>query len=269
MGRRVKVLVSLVVWLFDRLRALVSGLLGRPSAGHCVILYYHAVPAVHRNRFGAQLDQLLRLGTPLPAGHEGEIPAGAATFAVTFDDGFVSVVENALPELRARGIPATIFMPTGCFGQPPSWVHNPEAPARRETVMDTGLLRTVAGQPGITIGSHTISHPRLTRLADDEARTELGQSKETLERELGHPVTLFAFPHGMCDERTIAIARQVGYRRVFTVEPELSWKSGDRFVTGRIQVEPDDWPLEFRLKASGAYRWVTGVHALRRGLSGR
>lgn len=49
---------------------------------------------------------------------------------------------------------------------------------------------------GMTIGAHTVSHPILARLSDDEARAEMRQSKQALEDLLGQRVGLFAYPNG-------------------------------------------------------------------------
>jgi len=62
---------------------------------------------------------------------------------VTFDDGFVSVVDNALPELEARRIPMTFFVPTGSWGQRPCWVKDSRAKASAQTVLTPDQVRRV------------------------------------------------------------------------------------------------------------------------------
>ena len=51
-------------------------------------------------------------------------------------------------------------------------------------------------------------------------------------------------------QRSLDLARQVGYTRVFTIEPTMARPAMDQFAVGRVQVDPDDWPMEFRLKAT-------------------
>jgi peptidoglycan/xylan/chitin deacetylase (PgdA/CDA1 family) len=90
----------------------------------CVVLYYHAVRPEERASFGRQMDELLSIGSPIRADRREPLQPGRRYVAVTFDDGFVSVVENALPELRDRRIPCTIFVPTGSLGTRPSWLNS-------------------------------------------------------------------------------------------------------------------------------------------------
>jgi hypothetical protein len=62
-------------------------------------------------------------------------------------------------------------------------------------------------------------------------------------------------------------ARRTGYRRVFTVEPEVIASDSAGFTIGRVGVNPDDWRAEFRLKIAGAYRWRALLHRLHRNSS--
>src|SRR5262249_3105591 len=113
-ARLIKLAVSAAVWAGDSLAKLA---LGRKRPGSAVILYYHAVPAKERQCFAAQMDELLRCAKPIPADLDGPLERGTHHVAVTFDDGFVSVLENALPELQRRKIPAVIFVPSGYLGE--------------------------------------------------------------------------------------------------------------------------------------------------------
>lgn len=49
---------------------------------------------------------------------------------------------------------------------------------------------------GMTIGAHTVSHPILSCVSDEQARAELVQSKKQLEAVIGDEVMLFAYPNG-------------------------------------------------------------------------
>ena len=65
----------------------------------------------------------------------------------------------------------------------------------RDLMLTTGQVRTLA-ESGMTIGAHTISHPILSRVDEQQARTEMTQSKQQLEAITGSTVTLFAYPNG-------------------------------------------------------------------------
>lgn len=81
------------------------------------------------------------------------------------------------------------------------------------------MLRELAGDPLVEIGSHTVSHPRVSVLEPEDARFELARSRERLQEMLNIPVKHFAFPYGRtkdCGPRDFAIARDAGYESVAT-----------------------------------------------------
>jgi peptidoglycan/xylan/chitin deacetylase (PgdA/CDA1 family) len=226
-----------------------------------VVLYYHAVPTALRGSFGRQMDQLLRMATIVQADYRGPLSSGCRYVSVTFDDAFVSVIENALPELQRRRIPCTIFVPTGCLGYAPSWISSAH-PDACQAVASREMLAALASDSLVMFGSHSVSHPDFRSLDDESARAELVKSKSELESLLKRNVGLFSFPHGAFKRRSLELARESGYSRVFTIEPTTL--AGDEEVCGRVRVEPDDWLIELRLKATGAYRWLAPASAWKR-----
>lgn len=246
--------VSLAVFALDQACAVLRRLLGRPAPPQGTVLYYHAVKQYERRRFARQLDDFLRLARPFDAGSPGSMVGGGRQAAVTFDDGFRSVIENALPELAARGIPFTMFVPSGSMGLPPGWVREGH-PFRDERVMSAGELAEFCRNPLATVGSHGVSHRNLLRIGAAEAEKELLDSRSALEAVVGAPVELFSFPHGGHDAALIDAARRAGYRRVFTIEPRPVGADASVVAVGRVAVNPWDWRVEFLLKVAGAYRW--------------
>jgi len=246
-----------------RLAELLSRLIGRPPVPQCVALYYHGLPASRRADFAWQMDELLRCASPLRAEAEG-LPSDGGRFAmVTFDDGFRSFAEVALPELERRGIPAALFVPAGNLGRRPEWLAGSGHPDEAETVMDAdGIRRLPEGL--VTVGSHALTHARLSRLSEREARRELVESRERLEGILGRRVSLLSVPHGDCDARVLELAREAEYSRVFTVRPSLVEMTEGAFLAGRCPAGPRDWRLEFRLKVRGAYSWLATASAVKR-----
>jgi peptidoglycan/xylan/chitin deacetylase (PgdA/CDA1 family) len=82
-------------------------------------------------------------------------------------------------------------------------------------------LRTVAEDPLGTVGSHTVSHERLTELSEGDAYQEMKIDRERLQKELGRPVEDIAYPFGSpteCGPREFALARKIGYLRGVTTE---------------------------------------------------
>ncbi len=263
--RIIKLLISLAVSWGDRVSAAVRGSMSGPPATECVVLYYHAVREAARRQFAGQMDALARLSVPVDIEGREPLAQGRRYSAVTFDDAFMSVVENALPELRARKIPCMIFVPTGAIGRHPSWIGSSHQDAA-EIVASAEVLRTIADQPLVRIASHSVSHPDFRWLNDGQASDELTTSKATLEEITGREVTSFSFPHGAHTQRSLELAKECGYTRAFTIEPVQLIDPREGFVLGRVRVEPHDWPIEFRLKALGAYRWMARASAMKREL---
>ncbi|MEW6704317.1 MAG: polysaccharide deacetylase family protein [Pseudomonadota bacterium] len=94
---------------------------------------------------------------------------------------------------------------------------------------------------GIEFGSHTCSHPILTRLDDAALRRELHESRRILSEQLGQPVDTVAYPVGKIrafDERVISISRECGYRLGVSYETGVNaLRSMDRFALRRLPVE--------------------------------
>jgi peptidoglycan/xylan/chitin deacetylase (PgdA/CDA1 family) len=115
--------------------------------------------------------------------------------ALTFDDGFASVVEVAAPMLAARGIPGTIFCVAGHLGGRNDFVTDPPGtPKRRLATAEqlAGLDRN-----GLEVGSHGVEHVPLGSVEGDAAalRREIVESRELLEQRIGRPVAWFASPY--------------------------------------------------------------------------
>jgi peptidoglycan/xylan/chitin deacetylase (PgdA/CDA1 family) len=93
---------------------------------------------------------------------------------------------------------------------------------------------------GVDFGSHTVTHPTLASLRDDEARRELEDSKRRLEQQLGRAVCALAYPLGMpgsYDARIKSLAEQAGYRLAMSYLPGANWSGAvDRFDVRRTGI---------------------------------
>jgi peptidoglycan/xylan/chitin deacetylase (PgdA/CDA1 family) len=230
---------------------------------HQFVLCYHAIShawpaalAVSPYMFRQQLETLLRRGysgVTFTDMVNGEAPRKA--FAVTFDDAYRSVLSDARPVLDDLGVPGTVFAPTSMVGKPGpmAWDGIDQWLGTRYeqelTCMSWGDLRELRGA-GWEIDSHTKSHPRLTELDDEELGSELVESRETCERELGLSTVTLAYPFGVHDARVRSAARDAGYVAAAADRPGPV----RRFQWPRINLHPVDQPWRFRLKVSPAVR---------------
>jgi peptidoglycan/xylan/chitin deacetylase (PgdA/CDA1 family) len=264
MAKRIfNLMVSLLVRWGDGLRDGISRLFGQTPRARCVVLAYHSVTSGEREAFARQMDVLLAAARPVAAGVDCLPEEGGRYAAVTFDDGFENIVENALPELEKRKIPATLFVVTEALGTARGWEHRGGDDTRQERVMSVECLSQLPSEL-VTVGSHSMTHPMLPLIEKKQALEELRGSRLKLEKIVNREVKLFSFPYGAFNDGVVESCREAGYGRVFTALPVFAFSRPGEFVSGRAGTAPTDWPLEFRLKLAGAYRWQPYAFAMKR-----
>lgn len=70
----------------------------------------------------------------------------------------------------------------------------------------------------LTFGSHTMTHPRLSRITGEMLRWEITHSKSSIEKELGLKINHFSYPHGDYNADVLDAMRSSGYESAVTVE---------------------------------------------------
>lgn len=229
-------------------------------SGTGVVLYYHAVPWEYAGRFEEQMRMVAAQTKAVPLAAVDHLPDGTHSVAITFDDALVSFAKHAVPVLERWNIPATVFAVVDTLGAAPVWGEHYYSPDER--VMSEDELGALPGL--ISVGSHTLTHPHLLALSQQEADLEIGESRRKLESLLQKPVRTFSFPHGEFNEAVVAQCRDSGYERVFSTDPKLLHNGESKFVVGRVAADPWDWTLEFRLKMLGAYCWQSYLRSMKR-----
>jgi peptidoglycan/xylan/chitin deacetylase (PgdA/CDA1 family) len=114
--------------------------------------------------------------------------------AITFDDGFQSVVDVAVPLLAEHGMTATLFCVAGHLGGSNDWPSGRPAGFRRP-LATASALRELA-QAGFEIGSHGVEHAPLVSGMEEVWRREVVDSRSLLEQAVGARVGSFAYPYG-------------------------------------------------------------------------
>ena len=261
--RSLKLLISVLVYCIDQFEMQFLKIFGYKISPRHIVLYYHAVKKEQRERFARQMDEILRLAKPFSAVDRYPDTTGNHHVAVTFDDGLASFLRYALPELRKRDMPFTMFVPTGYLGQSPGWIKKESGQNISERVMNEDELRELSTYGIASIGSHCVTHRNLATLSDEEARDEMVRSKADLERILGKEVKTLSFPHGSFQSTHVECAKQAGYVRVFSIKPAPAFEIEHEFVTGRTHCDPDDWLQELRLKCLGGYRWMRSASRIK------
>lgn len=241
--------------------------------------------------------------------------------AITFDDGYRSIHDLALPVLIEHKLPATVFVTTDNMGAEGSMWNDMileairrlpattldlrdlgleeypmgqlaerkrtaslvteqckyMAPAARITLTDrleqlTGgtlrqdlmlnadMLRELM-RHDVEIGGHTVSHPILTKLDNNEANREICQNKLQLEEVTGKPLRLFAYPNGKrssdFDERHIQMVAEAGYTAAFTTETGAATRRHPRYELPRSR----PWDASPLMFAGRLLHWLHGANS--------
>lgn len=302
---------------------------GRPGQGRLCILNYHRIleaadpllasePDLKTFRWQMQVladcFNVMRMDQALAAMASGRMPPRAV--CITFDDGYRSTHDLALPVLREFGFPATVFVTTGFVDSGSMWndrilealrtikaagldledaglgsypldtleqrrqavvlltekakyctpaarqalverLDELAATPSREPMLTSEMIRSMAAQ-GIEIGAHTVTHPILTSLPDEQALQEIEESKRQLEAITGRPVRYFAYPNGKhgkdFDERHIAMARQAGFEAAFSTALGAAGAEHDRYSLPRSR----PWDITRPFYVFRVLRWLAG-----------
>lgn len=126
------------------------------------------------------------------------------TVALTFDDGFQNFYTTAFPILEEYGFQATVFLVTDYCGKYNDWGdHLPKLP--RSKLLSWQEIKELNNY-GIEFGTHTQTHPDLTKIAAAQVKDEIIESKRVIEDALGCEVTTFAYPYGKFNQPVKRIA---------------------------------------------------------------
>lgn len=152
------------------------------------------------------------------------------TIVLTFDDGYRSVYETAFPLIHDLGWSATAYLTVGRGGQ-----RRPEDTLPSIDGRDMLSWRQIVEmhEHGIGFGAHSLTHPDLRRLPDDEVTSEIQDSGAVIEDCLGSRVGTFAYPYGLFDRRAYDAAR-TRYESACTVRLGLVRAADDPHALPRV-----------------------------------
>lgn len=240
--------------------------------------------------FESQLEMLERTHDVVPLTSILDRPSNERRprAVITFDDAYVGAVTVGVQALVKRGLPATIFVAPGILGQHTWWdlLANPEdaavPPATRDRFLKEfkGEGRTilaqagasarepasaaakiaterevidVARQPGITIGSHTWSHPNLQALDRAAIDVELSRSVAWLRERIPSFIPWLAYPYGLHNQFAEAAASSAGFVGALRVDGGWLRSSAlpNVFSMPRINIPAGVSRNGFRLRIDG------------------
>jgi len=161
-------------------------------------------------------------------------PSAMAT--LSFDDGYRSIYDYAIPILNAAGLKSTQYIITHTFADPKYMT--------KQQVQE--LYRG-----GHEIGAHSQTHPNLTSLSFEKAEQEIEGSKKELEA-LGIPVSTFAYPVGKYNQQIIQLVKGAGFIAARTTHAGYDTSETNPYELVRYQVQ---WNTTF----PQVKHWIDGA----------
>jgi peptidoglycan/xylan/chitin deacetylase (PgdA/CDA1 family) len=160
---------------------------------------------------------------------------------ITFDDGCETDLTAAAPLLREFGFQGTFYVTVGFLG--------------RRGYLSRAQLREL-GDLGLEVGSHSMTHPYLTDLSDEQLIDELAGSKRELEQIVGRPIHHFSCPGGRWDQRVVAKAKQASYHSLSTSRASANSARTDPYALGRVAILRGTSLATFRALSKGHGLWT-------------
>jgi peptidoglycan/xylan/chitin deacetylase (PgdA/CDA1 family) len=186
---------------------------------------------VSQSLFTDQLQQLHKAGFGSGTLASCASSPPARRVVITFDDGYVNVLQHGLGPLAGTGFKAIQFLVADLLGRCNEWdVSLGEAP---EPMMDAMQVRDWLAA-GHDIGSHTLTHPYLTHLPEAQAREQIIASRKKLEDLFNRPIEHFCYPYGDWNLAVRDLVREAGYKTACTTDAGVNTAADSSFALKRF-----------------------------------
>jgi len=175
---------------------------------------------------------------------------------LTFDDGYDDLYEELLPLVIKHRLTAVIYLVAERIGASNLW--DQKSGLRARNLLTWAQVREMQ-KYGVEFGSHTLTHPWLPGVSDEQLRREVIDSKHRLEDALGIEIASFAYPSGGVDRRVRSVVAEAGYKLAFTTRPGLNWWN-DTLCQRRAEVNDHTSLLDFAFQLRTGYgfrQWIS------------
>ncbi len=169
---------------------------------------------------------------------------------ITFDDGYLNNLTNALPALQKQGFTSTCYVVDGLLGKTNVW-DTSIGMAQTPLMTAEQLLQWQAG--GQEVGAHTQEHVDLLTVNEITAWKQIAKSKTDLQTLLAKQVNHFCYPYGKFDERHSTMARQANYATATTTARSRVMPGTNLLTLPRVPVLRSTSLPVFWLKIATAY----------------
>ena len=173
--------------------------------------------------------------------------------AITFDDGYQDFYDNAFPVLKTYKFPSTVFLVSDLVGKESLW----DSRGKERLLHWDSILEMK--DAGVVFGSHSKTHPFLSRLSWNELTDEIRGSKIMLEERLKNPVDFFCYPNGDYDNRVLETVAAAGYKGAVTTKRGLIHRNDRPFEMRRSFIRYNTHPMLFLYKLHSMYEDRRGL----------
>ncbi len=178
---------------------------------------------------------------------------------LTFDDGYVTTFQNAVPKLERFDFRAVFYVLGDSQIQSNLWDSATGEPVSR--LIGGDEIRRLA-ELGHEIGAHSLTHPRLTELDANALRHEIDGSREAVIRMTGQAPHSFAYPYGGLNDSVKEAVRSAGFSFAVATDTGGRRMADDLFQIFRVSIFPQDGILQIWKKTS---RWYRSYYYWKRG----
>jgi len=234
-----------------------------PHAEPRVLMYHmvrEGIPGARFNKmrvppdlFHKQVEWLVRDGWTfcfLSEILDGSSRGGDKRVVLTFDDGYQDNFVHALPVLRKFNAKATLFpvihREAGYDWSTHKKTSHDGGELGREPKLADDEIRTMLATGLVELGGHTLKHPNLPALPEEEAWHEIHGCKVALENTFSVPCPTFCYPFGLYGTREAELSRKAGFSGAVTTEQGIG--SEDPFALPRVKVSGTEGMFAFRLR---------------------
>lgn len=151
----------------------------------------------------------------------GKMEVPSKPILLTFDDGYRDFYEYAYPILKKYNAKATQYVISGFIDRPNHLL--------------TEQLKQIDREGLVEIGVHTVNHLWLRGLNNKTVEYEIKESKNELEKLLGHSVTSFAYPYGAFDQQAIGDVQDAGFTNAMATLPGVSQALANKYFLYRVR----------------------------------
>ena len=136
-------------------------------------------------------------------------------FGITFDDGYANNLRHAAPVLKRFGFSSTCYVVPQLCGKTNQWdIDNgvAQVPLMNQQEMQAWV------DAGQELGSHTLTHARLTDATQATKQAEIEDSRRAIDAMVSQRqgICHFCYPYGAFDAEVVAMVRQSGYATATT-----------------------------------------------------